>query len=525
MLIWMVLFLVALVGVAALAIDVGSWYRQADRIQQAADAAALAGVVRMPDLTAATTEARRVAALNGFPHGGDITVEVTRGVSDRQLRVAITHARVPTLFGQMFLDSVTVSRTAAGEYLSRIPMGSPQNYLGWGGTARTPSSMLGPISSRPGYWLAINGACTPKEHGDYYLARLDGNSMPEPHCGRLANPLGSAAEDQSSVILDPAHPALSPGPSFRADNAYVFTVTVSSLTPSADVHIEAFDPSFCAYGPSPIDGSLTSLAGADVPFLYAVRFPDTAGTPLEIRDDAFLPGKSLTDIGTTSCSPMDGSDQWYRLATITPGMPRGAYSLEVTTRLVDNSLGANAFALRAVVATSGSAWGTTFCDATRQPGCPQVSGASALSVFTQESGGVAEFSFAEIPAAYAGRTLLISLWDPGEGMDSVEILPPGSSIGAEMSAIVVPNPNGGPPALQTVGRSFSVAGTATDRRPNRASNWRFNDRLVQLVVRVPTSYSGGWWRVRYRSSTGQVADRTTWMIELLGDPVRLVRAS
>ena len=54
------LFLTALMVIAALAIDVGGWYARA-QLQRGADAAALAGVVWMPDFTAATTVAQTTA--------------------------------------------------------------------------------------------------------------------------------------------------------------------------------------------------------------------------------------------------------------------------------------------------------------------------------------------------------------------------------------------------------------------------------------------------------------------------------
>ena len=99
-LVFFALAIIALMGIAALVVDVGYWYLRGDQIQRAADAAALAGVVYMPGnaplgsaSNAATNEADSVLASNGFnPSDGNLTVSVTRyersppiqGFRDRQ---------------------------------------------------------------------------------------------------------------------------------------------------------------------------------------------------------------------------------------------------------------------------------------------------------------------------------------------------------------------------------------------------------------------------------------------------------
>ena len=60
------LLLIPLLIFAAFATDIGSWYLEGQKVQRAADAAALAGVAHMPDTVAAEQAAREVAARNGF---------------------------------------------------------------------------------------------------------------------------------------------------------------------------------------------------------------------------------------------------------------------------------------------------------------------------------------------------------------------------------------------------------------------------------------------------------------------------
>src|SRR3954454_20523755 len=63
------LLLVPMLLMAGLSVDIGSWYSRASDIQKAADAAALAGVVWLPDVPTATSYALATAKRNGFEDG------------------------------------------------------------------------------------------------------------------------------------------------------------------------------------------------------------------------------------------------------------------------------------------------------------------------------------------------------------------------------------------------------------------------------------------------------------------------
>ena len=88
--------------------------------------------------------------------------------------------------------------------------------------------------------------------------------------------------------------------------------------------------------------------------------------------------------------------------------------------------------------------------------------------------------------------------------------------------------------------SLAVAGNSDTFKAWGARNQqdgRYSDRLVRLTVRLPGHPLappgpatiqlrwGGltWWKIAYTvSGSGGVGDRTTWSINILGDPVRLV---
>ena len=102
-----VLWLAVLLGMAALVLDVGAWFRESRRLQAVADAAALAGAQAMPqDPSRATALADDYAMRNGgpspvisFPKEGAIRVRVEKSV--------------PGFFSKVFqIDSVLVGARA-----------------------------------------------------------------------------------------------------------------------------------------------------------------------------------------------------------------------------------------------------------------------------------------------------------------------------------------------------------------------------------------------------------------------------
>lgn len=181
------LMLVPLMLIAGLSIDVGSWYSRASDIQKAADAAALAGVVWLPDEDLAEQYALEAAARNGFVPGGDISITVAP-VGDRQLRVTIEDTAVGAFIGKNFgVGDIDLSRRGTAEYVLPVPLGSPRNFFGTGQLTSGYNENL---------WLSINTWCTDKVDGDRYQSPFNGNRpystdssrCPTTHTGSYANP-------------------------------------------------------------------------------------------------------------------------------------------------------------------------------------------------------------------------------------------------------------------------------------------------------------------------------------------------
>ncbi len=135
MLVLFVISIFVLTGITAIVVDVSWYWANSLRVQRAADAAALAGVVWLPgDPSTAYGVARDEASKNGYDDtGGGITVTpVQDATNKRRLNVTIS-APINTYFMRIFgIPTINATRTSKAEYVLPVPMGSPQNYYGVG---------------------------------------------------------------------------------------------------------------------------------------------------------------------------------------------------------------------------------------------------------------------------------------------------------------------------------------------------------------------------------------------------------
>ena len=123
-----------LTAFAGLAIEYNRWDNIANRVQKAADAAALAGAVFMPENVGnkAFTTAKSIASQNGFTDGSNgVVITTAAGKLPNQLKVTI---KVPTKnpFGgdrRLRVDHDHPA-SAVAEYQLPQNLGSPQNSFG-----------------------------------------------------------------------------------------------------------------------------------------------------------------------------------------------------------------------------------------------------------------------------------------------------------------------------------------------------------------------------------------------------------
>ena len=158
--VWMALTLVTLTAFAGLGLEYSRWNNLSNRIQKAADAAALAGAVFMPENVGnkAFNTAKTTASYNGFTHGtAGVTIATAAGTLPNQLKVTIS---VPTKnpWGQLVnYNSTTITRTAVAEYQLPQNLGSPENTYG-----NDPES----LATQPQFWGNMFGPSSEKAKGD-----------------------------------------------------------------------------------------------------------------------------------------------------------------------------------------------------------------------------------------------------------------------------------------------------------------------------------------------------------------------
>jgi len=109
-----VLFLAGILGMAALVLDVGSWFREKRQLQASADAAALAGAQALPG---SPSNATTLAVNFGGSNGGGVlasNVSITSDLSANDTITVQAKSTAPGFFSKVFgVDTVNVGASAA----------------------------------------------------------------------------------------------------------------------------------------------------------------------------------------------------------------------------------------------------------------------------------------------------------------------------------------------------------------------------------------------------------------------------
>lgn len=468
------LLLIPLMVISAMSVDFGAWYTAGSRMQKAADAAALAGVVWLPNLTNATSVAKATAKANGYDDAkSNITVTVTQ-LTDTELKVTVTDTDSPVYLARFLKNSVTISRSATSKYVLPVPLGSPKNYFGTG-------TMLSG-SDRENFYAALNGYCWGKIQGDPFAVRY--------------NSSGNGCTD-GSATSNPDYK--SPGNQYE----YYITVPAGRTQP---IVVNIWNPADKAHDstdPSP-------HGNHDVTPTFELRAPDA--TPM---NDADNPLQSCTGGGQSNPRTYTGPDNdrtllgksgWSDFCTIPTSAPAGRYILGVKNKANEsNSNGSQGYALMASYNGSGAT-----CDGRTNSMCPKVTGKNWISILATAP-STAQFFLAEIGPEHAGKTVKITLFDPGEGGNRIRIVRPDGSY-ASFTAQDMGVDGVTPGTTYSSSTSLDVSGS------------RYNGKYVELTVLLPSNYnslySQWWWKIQYEFS-GTVTDRTTWGVRVIGDPVHL----
>ena len=394
-------------------------------------------------------------------------------------------------------------------------------------TPPTPPNPIDPNRS-PGFWAQIEGPATIATNGDIYSTRCYTTA----NCGSVQN---LQYKDPSS---DP-------------DAGYWYVVKVPAATVGS-IDINVFDASHNT------NGNLAVLAG-DRSFSSDSTFPTAfkvyrQTNPLDFsgRTAVFASSPDETD-GSCNWQVNGGTSTaftgaWRRLCTITNPAPGSTYLIQVTSPGTTGN-GVNGYALEAVSGGSHS-----------NPNQPALYAYANMGMYNNNtcsptpcSPPPATFYLAEVGPQYAGRTLVVDLWDPGDvssGSASMYPKRPSSTQprpvddvpAAECSytSSPAPNPvqNGGDPT----GATYSTPQSSDDNTrcgivTATSGARRFNGTWLTIRIDIPTTYSCNlstpaspvnpettanscWWGIEYRF-TQSSQDVTTWQARIEGNPVHL----
>jgi hypothetical protein len=546
-------------GVAALTIDVGNWYFEAQKIQRAADAASLAGVTFMPgNLTAARNQALATAAANGFTTGVD--PEPVDGQPSK-LRVTIT-STVQNTFGQLLgLDSTTVRRTAVASYQAPLPMGSPCNEFGNG-----PEPTNGAVNPRSGncsaageFWANIGSPNAPKSNGDAYQdANCAASAAGTDNCATGTNTdyqtdgyfyaitLAHAVSGLTIQSFDPAFVSVGDlcsvnfGSGTTAANLAKNEYNYSAGTSAAAAKYKQDSALYASGQTSPYctGDQLYTQSGQAPDTTYTVRQPAASSNPWDPTSyppssactktfrgfsGALYPALNqyqqsngvvkyaggaplLAATGTGGYQPQVASEfrQWVTLCSFSGTVPPGTYFVQVQGNSSGdnpNGDGHNRFALRAF-----GAGGT-------DNAAIAITGFTNMAIYADLPQAHTSFYLTRVSPAAAGQVLDVTLFDIGDSSQpgTVTIKPPADSNVGNFTGCVGKGPTAGP-----------LTGCSL---PANAS---YNGKWEQVAIPLPGGFTcdyasptGCWITLAYDYGGGQPSDTTSWAAALEGTPVRL----
>jgi Flp pilus assembly protein TadG len=532
------LMLTALIGLVGIAIDTTYAWRESLRVQRAADAAALAGVVYMPgDQDTAFSTATDAAQRNGFAVVANVTSVVPSGADNpRELDVTISTS-VPTFFSRIFgINTFTVARESKAVYVTPVPMGSPLAYYGVYAlcevsvtpcgaeptTTETGSpANIGVSIASQGFYGAVLGEGSNKGNGDAfnpYYDNYNSTSLNDQYTSDGIRYEIKAVSSGSVYIFDP-----------------LFCATASKSVAGSGGHAGAGDH-WLKFGSNPNNtpnGENTYFTLYDTlnlplaPGVWHNVAHDYEINPVQVDKDNATYGNT-SDYGSYSdgaappssshdCHADPHHNKWVLLGSVTAGH---TYSLQVTT-----TDPANPAANRTQAFENNFSLAVTGTNNT-------IHGTGSMVTYANVDSGSQEFYLAQIDRlAGAGKTVEIDLFDPGDTSNAdwlqIEVDSPTgwkftnfSYTGTDPSGTTKSNSNTN--CIQTQGGT----GTAPSGCSDTIGSFSYQDVWVSIMIPLPTSYgtpslqNSGWWKIKYTVNGGN--DTTTWEVSIRGNPVHLI---
>jgi hypothetical protein len=563
--------LVPLIALVGLIIDLGWYQSNVLRVQRAADAAALAGVVFLPSQVGTSyTTAEAEATKNGYTDGsGAVVTPVQDPGNPRRLNVTIT-TQVDTFFARIVgVNQIPIQRTSSAEYVRPVPMGSPLNYYGIGcmDMAAAGSDPLCITSGNSNSSSGVPSATT----GSTTIGRTAPSQLNSGGFWGAAFTKGGDSRNGDAFL-----PAKVSSPTINNaeydPSGYGYTVEIPA---GGGGRVYVFDAGFCAM---PVNGSGRAGTGDEwtgnmngtnpQPVSTYFNLYNQNGTPFLLTDDTLVYGSGSlfenmkqsdksgllgsgspqysSDSSVTRCDRSGDPNNQYHLKwwALPTTLAAGQYRLQVTTTKVVTASGGGTAVADPNVNNSVGAANRFGLQVTSSSGSPRVYGGGRMAAYANVQSGRQTFYLAQIDrAAGAGKTVEIDLYDPGDvgGGAWLEILSPDNNTytpatfsytsiskngqvgesGTNVTCIETNYPTAAPPGGVPSGCPANFNGSGS----------HFDAYWLKIVIPLPASYGSsgltpsgesqpGWWKIRYTVGGGN--DTTTWQVTIRGNPVHLV---
>ena len=303
-----------LLGMAGLAIDVARAYDLYARMQRAAEAGVVAGVLYMPtnyntaripgDGLSAVSRASAEVVKNGFgtalpvndPQSSACPATVSSvevavcplATKPSNLRVTITERLNVVFLSGLGIQPITLQASAQAEYLPPVAIASRQNYFGdqmecTSGSGTTACDPTDNTQTHLQYFMAtMNGPADLKESGDPYVYCEEGNAQPAPSDPQFVNgldPTSSSNTYNGYGTNHPQYPGVPTGTTYTGGiNQYCGQPVPGSKHGNPD------------YQPAGYDGPMTAGQPLDGGYNYAVNVsPSITSATLWIFNPYYIP--------------------------------------------------------------------------------------------------------------------------------------------------------------------------------------------------------------------------------------------
>jgi hypothetical protein len=572
--VWFALTFVALTAFAGLAIEYNRWQQISTRAQKAADAAALAGAVFMPENAGnkAYTTAQTIASENGFTNGSNgVTVTTAPGKLPNQLKVTVSVNTKNPWGAIVNYNNTTIVRSAVAEYQLPQNLGSPQNSYG-----NDPES----AAAQPQLWGNVFGPSSNKDKGDAIQA-----AGPAPAAASLCNsdncpssvnkdydvngyfygidvPAGMTGA-LNVQVYDPAFVHVGDncgGSDTNAQNSLNNAATLTAaqipgysgtITPAVR-YASASSSAFCNGDNYYADGGNTAnpwttwtLRAPDIstwdptnnPIVCQAEFPGVYPETSNQQPNGTIDANALKTLlqqstnypGTNPARPFASFfRQWVSICTVNSPV-QGTYFLQVQTgKKIDgtaapNGGGSNRFSIRVGVGSNFAASNGL-----------HVYGNQKMGAYANATGANTQFFLTRVLPGEAGKTLVLNFYDTGDASQpgTLAVLPPADSnvTGGAFANCLFTQPPGnatGPPwgTFSSTVSGCKITGVSNSGSPN------YNGQWVTWEIPIPSTYTcnsadplGCWTKLQFIYPNGtSVSDTTTWSAYILGEPVRLIQ--